>query len=115
MYAPKLRDMTKEERWQEGFAYRIDSKCDALQEEISDLFRKAKMELGPQPVFLQSGNDVRNMTLQDIYNSLPQDVMLGIRQQQQSMLQNVYPQGAYNMGVEHNWLLGALGGSVFRY
>jgi hypothetical protein len=46
MYAPKLRDMTADERWAEGFAYRIDTRADEIKAEIAQMVKKARVELG---------------------------------------------------------------------
>lgn len=47
MYAPKLRFMTDDERWAEGFAYRIDVKADAALAEIKAMADKARSDLCP--------------------------------------------------------------------
>ena len=45
MYAPKLRFMTDDERWFEGFCYRIDVQADAALAEIKVMADKAREAL----------------------------------------------------------------------
>ena len=71
MYAPKLRDMTKEERWQEGQAWRIDQRAAEILAEIKAMTDRAREELGliekPKP---------KPPTIQSLYDLLaPMDMM----------------------------------------
>lgn len=94
MYAPKLRMMTDDERWAEGFAHRVDTKFDALLKETMEEFAKLRQELLP-PIAVSVEWDHHYSDLQKFLADLGyRDVRMG----QQQAMHNPY--GTHNLGME---------------
>lgn len=90
MYAPKLRDMTVEERWAEGFAYRINDKAEQIAAEIKAMVQKARLDLGLiQPVTAGSIDKPPLQNPWDGLRALGQDEIYARHLAQMQMATNV--------------------------
>ena len=111
MYAPKLRFMTDDERWAEGFAHRIDTKAAEIQKEITELFTKAKAEFAPPMTSAQYDTTFDDLLATIAKNDYWAKGQLEWQREMARGMQNIYPQGAYNSGAGLLGNLGMAGGN----
>jgi hypothetical protein len=101
MYAPKLRQMTSDERWMLGLEYRLDEQAKEFIAEIHEMAEKAKAEFPIAPTVTSVPWDDTMTTMQKLYMA-GLNGALGPSLQQQALAAQHNPYAAYvHGGLQH--------------